>query len=616
MALQGPDGTLTRVNRALGEMLGYAEAELLGRTHRSLFPADDSPADDWYERDLRSGSIRWYQREQRYQHRDGRLVWGLLSVSAVRDPDGRITDFLIQVQDITERKRAEALESQLRHTQRIEAVGRLAAGVAHDFNNLLMVITGRSHILLHRLPGTDPRRRHVELIQSTALRAGALTRQLLAFSRKAALRPTVLDLNDLVADLAPMLRRLLGEQVLLEAMAVPGLGLVRADRGQIEQVVLNLSVNARDAMPQGGRLALTLADVEVTPEFVAEHPGAHPGRHVAIAVRDSGLGMDAETRARLFEPFFTTKEPGRGTGLGLAMVYGIVKESGGYIDVESQPGRGSTFTVYLPRVDEVVVVQEPRLPAGDLPRGSETVLLVEDEEAVRDLAREILQQAGYTVLGARHGGEALLLGDRHVPVGVLFHVLEQPVDRRLDALEQSGQLRESRDRKFRFDCRVLLGAGNLQPDGGDASIACSENIPFQAVSHHDRFARRNTETVGEMQEDFRPGLANTIHAGNHHFLEKTLQTACHDLLSLQIGRAIRQQTQRICCRKSRQGFESIRHQSLQQPSLAAESLGKVSRAFCILNHLLTQCVIENLFAKAKGPLSELTKLSFPFESSP
>ena len=413
MSIQRADGSFERVNRALCEMLGYSEAELLALTHHDLRHPDDPQPEAWYERDIRSGSIRWYQREQRYRHKLGHEVWGLLSLSRAGGRPAGPPDLLIQVFDITERKRAEALEAQLRQAQKIEAVGQLAAGVAHDFNNLLMVITGRSHILLHHLGSNHPLRNHVELIQSTADRAGALTRQLLVFSRREALQPKVLDLSTVVTGMVAMLRRLIGEQIELVTEPISRPGRAKADPAQMEQVVLNLVVNARDAMPHGGRLVIEAGDVEVDDRAAGEHPGMRPGLHVTLVVRDTGVGMDAATQARLFEPFFTTKGPGKGTGLGLAVVYGIVKQSGGYIGVESELGKGTTFTVYLPSVEEAVEPAPAEVAPAELPGGTETVLMVEDEEAVRDLIGEILRQAGYTVLGARHGGEALVIGDRH-----------------------------------------------------------------------------------------------------------------------------------------------------------------------------------------------------------
>ncbi|HEV8677173.1 MAG TPA: ATP-binding protein [Methylomirabilota bacterium] len=305
----------------------------------------------------------------------------------------------------------ERQSEQLLQAQKMEAVGLLAGGVAHDFNNLLTVILGRSGLLAERLAPEDPLRRHAELVQTTAARAAALTQQLLAFSRKQVLQPQVLDLNTIVSGAGKMLRRLIGEDIRIVTVLDPRLARVKADLPQLEQVILNLAVNARDAMPNGGRLTLETANVELD-ESAARDRGLTPGPHVMLAVTDTGIGMDAETRARIFEPFFTTKEAGKGTGLGLSTVYGIVRQSGGSITVDSQPARGATFRVYLPRVAEAG-------PVGDLAtgsrrrRGSETVLLVEDEEEVRELAREILESEGYSVVLAADGPEALGVVQRH-----------------------------------------------------------------------------------------------------------------------------------------------------------------------------------------------------------
>ncbi len=304
-------------------------------------------------------------------------------------------------------------EAQLRQAQKIEAVGKLAGGVAHDFNNLLTVITGRTELLLSRLRRDHPDRHDLELIEKTAERAAALTQQLLAFSRKQILQPKVLDLNQVVEGLGAMLRRTIGEDIDLRIVPGPDLGRVKADPGQIEQVILNLCVNARDAMPRGGRLTLETANGELDAAFVRRHPGARPGRCVTLAVRDTGCGMDAETLAHVFEPFFTTKERGKGTGLGLSTVYGIVRQHEGYVAVESAPGRGSTFTIHLPRSDHAVEGLEPAAPPAWPRGGSETILLVEDERDVRDLAREIIEMAGYTVLAANGPGAGLEICERH-----------------------------------------------------------------------------------------------------------------------------------------------------------------------------------------------------------
>ncbi len=312
--------------------------------------------------------------------------------------------------DITERK---LLEEQLRQSQKMEAVGKLAGGVAHDFNNLLTIITGYSQLLLDRVGHESPLCGNLMEIKKAGDRASSLTQQLLAFSRRQVLKPKVLDLNAVVASLEGMLQRLVGEDVHLVTALDPELGPVKADPGQIEQVIMNLVVNARDAMPQGGRLTIETATVEMTTANRHGQSLKGPARYAMLAVSDTGCGMDAQTQARIFEPFFTTKEVGKGTGLGLSTVYGIVEQSGGHIDVSSEIGRGTTFKLYLPRVDEAVAERGRDTVPASLPRGTETVLIVEDEPGVRALARDTLRMRGYSVLEARHGIEALVIGSQH-----------------------------------------------------------------------------------------------------------------------------------------------------------------------------------------------------------
>jgi two-component system, cell cycle sensor histidine kinase and response regulator CckA len=305
----------------------------------------------------------------------------------------------------------ERTQDQLLQSQKMDAIGRLAGGVAHDFNNLLMVITGQSHVLLRQL-GPGPMHDGLERISQTADRAADLTRQLLAFSRNQVLQPKILHVNTVVGDVTPMLQRVIGEDVELRTVFGDGLANVKADASQIQQVVMNLVANARDAMPQGGRLTIETADVVLDVPYVRQHVEVTAGRYVLLAVSDTGIGMDAETRRRLFEPFYTTKELGKGTGLGLAIVYGIVKQSGGHIWVYSEPGRGTTFKIYLPAVTEDVDSVPDAAPA-ESPRGSETVLLVEDESEVRQVVRWILENHGYTVLEATGPGDALEIATRH-----------------------------------------------------------------------------------------------------------------------------------------------------------------------------------------------------------
>jgi two-component system cell cycle sensor histidine kinase/response regulator CckA len=301
----------------------------------------------------------------------------------------------------------------LRQSQKLEGVGQLAGGIAHDFNNLLTVILGRSQMLRKKLGEISPLQRDVDLIHKTAERAANLTRQLLAFSRKQLLQPRVVDLNAVVADMDKMLQRLIGEHIELITVLDPSLGHVKVDPGQMEQVILNLAVNARDAMPEGGKLTIETGNVVLDETYSRHHFSVQPGHYVMLAVTDRGCGMDAQTQARIFEPFFTTKEPGKGTGLGLSTVYGIIKQSGGNVWVYSELGHGSSFKVYLPRLDDAADELSGREQDHQIKKGSETILLVEDEEMVRELSEEILRDHGYKVLVATNGEEAIRVCERY-----------------------------------------------------------------------------------------------------------------------------------------------------------------------------------------------------------
>jgi len=324
--------------------------------------------------------------------------------------------FVSLQRELAERQRAETAlgetEEQLRQAQKMEAIGRLAGGVAHDFNNVLSVILSYSQLLLDDMTVTDSRCADVEEIKKAGERAADLTRQLLAFSRQQVIQPRVVDLNDIIKGMAKMNRRLVGEDVEYRTVPTPGLGKVMADPGHIEQVIMNLVVNARDAMPLGGRLTIETAEVVLDEGYAAQHVGVKPGPHVMLAVSDTGTGMDKATQQRIFEPFFTTKEMGKGTGLGLSTVFGIVQQSGGSVWVYSESGQGATFKIYFPRTDEMATPIAPKVVVATL-RGSETILLVEDEDQLRVVARGILQRSGYRVLEAANGGEALLLCEKH-----------------------------------------------------------------------------------------------------------------------------------------------------------------------------------------------------------
>src|SRR5438552_4749431 len=410
-----PGGEVTSLNPAFEEMTGFPPAEWVGRPFEAFVHPDDVPlALDLFGRVLQGEPRPTIQ--FRILTRAGTYRVAEFSATA-QLRDGRLTGILGIGRDVTERL---GLEQQLRQAQKMEAVGRLAGGIAHDFNNILTAITGHADLLLEDLGHHDPRRADVDEIRRSAERAAGLTRHLLAFSRQQVLQPKVVDLNALVLDMDKLLRRLIGEDVELATVLDPTLGRVTADPGQLEQVIVNLAVNARDAMPQGGKLTLETRNIDLDSSYTLEHSLVKPGPYVQLTVSDSGIGMDEETQAHAFEPFFTTKPRGQGTGLGLAMVYGTVKQSGGFIWVYSEPGHGATFKIYLPRVDAAVESTAPPAPVERPPRGSETVLLAEDEPAVRAIAQQALERQGYTVLAAPSGADALALAAQH---GATIHLL-------------------------------------------------------------------------------------------------------------------------------------------------------------------------------------------------
>jgi two-component system, cell cycle sensor histidine kinase and response regulator CckA len=401
----GLDGTWLKVPPTLADLVGYAASELLGRSTFRITHPDDVEAEQAQCRRLVLGEARSFELEKRFIRRDGVVVWAFLNCSIVQDTAGRPLYFLTYIRDITERK---SLEEQLRQAQKMEAVGQLAGGVAHDFNNLLTAIIGFNGMLLAQTEPTDQRHYDALEVERAAHRAAALTRQLLAFSRKQVLQPRPLNLNGVVTDLSGMLRRVIAEHVELHLELDSELGPVLADAGQLEQVITNLSVNARDAMPDGGTLTIRTANVDGK-ELPPDSDGPLHGSLVSLTVSDDGVGMDERTRARLFEPFFTTKELGRGTGLGLATVYGIVRQSGGRIRVETRLNEGSSFTVYLPRLEEPAADDAGAGAAPEAPGGHETVLLVEDEAAVRALTSRVLRGKGYRVHEADGAAHAMAL---------------------------------------------------------------------------------------------------------------------------------------------------------------------------------------------------------------
>ena len=441
------DGRFLDVNPALVQMLAYSSPEEL--------LAVDMAREVYADPDQRAAVIEAYKEsgylgtvELRWKRKDGHQITVRLSGTPFKNERGETLGFEMIAEDITERR---TLEEQLRQSQKMEAVGRLAGGVAHDFNNLLTVIKGYSELVLDDLDNADPLRHEVDEIKKAADRAATLTRQLLAFSRQQVLAPKVLDLNVVVHNMDKLVHRLLGEDIDLFTVLEPGLGRVKADPGQVEQVIMNLAVNARDAMPQGGKLTIETSNIDLDETYARDHVSVKPGRYVMIAVSDTGTGMPEKVKSRIFEPFFTTKEVGKGTGLGLSTVYGIIKQSGGYIWVYSEVGRGSTFKVYLPRVDapaEVPISRSPQ-PAR---RGSETVLLVEDEDGVRALMRQVMHKHGYNVLEARHGGEALLICERHQ--GKIDMLLTDVVLQQMSGRELAERLL-----KLRPEMKVLYVSG-------------------------------------------------------------------------------------------------------------------------------------------------------------
>ncbi len=442
------EGRMLAVNPALVEMLGYdSEEELLRLNEGRDIYREPADRDRLVERHW--GGDGFGGIEVMWKKKDGTFITVQLAGRPVPDEHGEVLYAEVVAQDVTERR---ALEQQLRQAQKMEAVGRLAGGIAHDFNNLLMVIGGHTDMIRRRLGPESPVDRNAHEIQRAAERAASLTQQLLAFSRKQMVQPRVLDLNVVVADMESMLRRLIGEHIEFVTSLAADLGRVLADEAQIEQVVLNLGLNARDAMPHGGRLLVETANTALDEEYARQHAGARPGPYVLLAVHDTGVGMDKETQAQIFEPFFTTKEVGKGTGLGLSTVYGIVKQSGGYIWVESALGRGSTFQVYLPHVEAEAEPERVEAPAEGVQRGGETILVVEDEAALRKLAREFLEGNGYRVLEAENGADALRVADAH---GGRIHALVT------DVVMPAMPGRELAERltALRPDTRVLFMSG-------------------------------------------------------------------------------------------------------------------------------------------------------------
>jgi PAS domain S-box-containing protein len=430
-------GQLLDANPAFLAMLGYSSAKELAGKHLGALYADTQR---WFElADYLRSAAPFNGLIVEWARKDGTPTAVRVSGRAVSDL-GKGRTFELFAEDVTERR---ALEQQLQQSQKMEAVGRLAGGIAHDFNNLLMVISGYSEFLLDRLGPEPALRAPAQEIASAAGRATSLTRQLLAFSRKQMLAPKILDLNGVVTENLKMLTRMIGEDIDLVMVPTAGLGTVRADAGQIEQVIMNLAVNARDAMPSGGKLTIETSNVSLDEEYARFHAPLKPGNYVMLAISDTGAGMDSETQSHIFEPFFTTKGP-KGTGLGLSTVYGIVKQSGGYIWVYSEPGKGTTFKIYLPRVAEAVEAPVQILVAESVAAepGTETILLVEDEANLRYLAREFLEKQGYRVIDAADGAVAMQIAVAHE--GVIHLLLTDVIMPGMNGRELAQRISEIR----------------------------------------------------------------------------------------------------------------------------------------------------------------------------
>jgi PAS domain S-box-containing protein len=415
------EGRYLDVNDSFLRVTGYLREEVIGHTSKELnFWARPEDRANFIEMVMNQGSVRDFEISFRTKSGEIRTATDSAEIIDVAGQECTVAIF----RDVTERK---TLEKQMRQTQKMEAVGQLTGGIAHDFNNLLGVIIGYSEILENRLPPGDPLHKECLQIKKAGQSAASLTRQLLAFSRQQVLEPKVLDINSIVLSVEKMLRRLIGEHIDLRTSLEPALGSVKADQGQIEQVIINLAVNARDAMPQGGKLLIETSNVNLDEDYARRHPPQLPGPYVLLSVADTGIGMDAETQSHIFEPFFTTKEVGKGTGLGLATVYGVVRQSDGHIWVYSEPGQGTTFKIYLPRAGQTAGLQQPVAVPADSLRGSETILLVEDEEALRELTRSLLEGAGYTVLEASLPEEAIEIArQERGPIQLLLSDMVMP----------------------------------------------------------------------------------------------------------------------------------------------------------------------------------------------
>ena len=455
-------GIVTRWNQAAEDLFGWSASEVIGNPPPIRLPDVAAEANR-----ARSDRLRLRGIETEQKRKDGSAVVALLSIGPKRDALGQEIGKIIVLSDVTQLRQ---LEAQLRQAQKMEAVGQLAGGVAHDFNNLLTVIISYTAILLSNSGEEDAAYPDLKEIQAAADRAAALTRQLLAFSRRQVLQPQVIDLNGLIQNLSSMLRRLLREDIELVTGLGPDLWHVNADPGQLEQVLVNLVVNARDAMPNGGRITVETSNLDLDEEYAELHAGAPRGPYVVLAVSDTGVGMSPAIQTRIFDPFFTTKPQGEGTGLGLAMVYGIVKQSGGYIWVYSEEGKGTILKIYLPRDERGVLTPERGVQVQTTEVATGTILLVEDEPSVRRAACKILQRAGYTVLEAKNGAEGLRIAEAHpTKISLVISDLIMP--------DMGGQELIARLKEIGKEIPVLLMSGYTE-DAAFRQSVLEPGTPF------------------------------------------------------------------------------------------------------------------------------------------
>jgi len=448
------NGTIEYVNPKFTQITGYNADEVLGKNPRILKSGEISDIGYRNLWETITSGHEWHG-EMINKKKNGELFWEKVCISPIRNSDGVITHFMGIKEDISDHRQTEQEHrqamAQLRQAQKMEAIGQLAGGVAHDFNNLLTIINGYSTLLLHEMPADNPFRAEVEQILKAGERAADLTHQLLAFSRRQVLEPKVISINYLVRNLEKMLKRLIRENIVLETRLSDCLGVVKADPGQVEQILMNLLVNARDALEDGGVITIETANSVLDRAFINENPGAVEGSYVMLAVHDNGVGMTQETKRKIFEPFFTTKKQGKGTGLGLATVYGIVKQSGGYIQVVSEPGQGASFRVYLPQVDSQTDKEETCV-TEEVSTGTGTILIVEDEAGVLNLAVRTLSRRGYTVLQATSPSEASEIFDSNL------HLIDLVLS---DVImpEKNGPALMREFREKRPDIKILFMSG-------------------------------------------------------------------------------------------------------------------------------------------------------------